>query len=180
MKIDITVTRPDPINPHEFHTALIDGVTRIMFLALRRALLNTSGRFVKVQTGRLRSSLHTKVLDRGEVIEGVIGTDVRYAPALEFGSRPHLIFPRQKKALRWAETTVRGAKLVQTRRGLVKAGGRLVRTGARFAAVVHHPGTKGAPFLRTAVTDTLPEIEAILRDAVTTITGNPQDPEAER
>ena len=105
MQIDITITRPDPVDPQAFHADLIKGVTRIMFLALRRAMINTSGRFIKVQTGRLRSSLHTKVTDKGEVIEGKIGTDVRYAPALEYGSRPHLILPRQKKALRWATTT---------------------------------------------------------------------------
>jgi hypothetical protein len=63
---------------------------------------------------------------------------VGYARTVEFGSRPHIIRPRNRRVLAWG--------------GDRRLSGSL-RSGARatnFATVVNHPGTKPKPFLRPA------------------------------
>lgn len=57
-----------------------------------------------------------------------IGSDVEYAAFVNDGTRPHIIRPRTKQALRFV------------------IGGRVV-----FAKVVHHPGTRARPFLDKAL-----------------------------
>jgi hypothetical protein len=59
------------------------------------------------------------------------------APFLEFGTKPHVIRPRNKKMLSW--TT--GKRLSGRNRTGKGAGSRI------FAAKVNHPGTKAQPFL---------------------------------
>lgn len=58
-------------------------------------------------------------------LEAIIGTNIKYAEGLEYGTAPHEIRPVTKKALYWP-----GA--------------------AHPVKVVHHPGTKPYPFLRPA------------------------------
>lgn len=57
-----------------------------------------------------------------------IGSDVSYAPYVNDGTRPHIIRPRTRQALKFT------------------VGGRTV-----FAKVVHHPGTRPNPFLDRAL-----------------------------
>lgn len=59
------------------------------------------------------------------------------APFLEFGTKPHVIRPRNKKTLSWTE----GKRLSGRARSGKAAGQRF------YAKVVHHPGTKAQPFL---------------------------------
>jgi phage gpG-like protein len=42
-----------------------------------------------VDTGRLRASITPEVIDVGETIRGVVGSNVSYAPYVELGTRPH-------------------------------------------------------------------------------------------
>jgi hypothetical protein len=37
----------------------------------------------------------------GKITEASVGTPLEYAPYLEHGTRPHMIFPRFRKALSW-------------------------------------------------------------------------------
>lgn len=157
MQIDVTVTRPDPLDPAKMRQALLVGVNRIMLLALRAAKLRAPN-----QMGRLVTSLTTSVTPSGDGVQGVLGTDVRYARYVEEGTAPHLIRPRNAKALSWLGRRVTGARLVSTRRGSVLAGGRLRTTSRIFARVVHHPGTAARPFLRAGLEEVLPEIPRIL------------------
>ena len=53
-----------------------------------------------------------------------IGTDVKYAPYVEFGTAPHVIYPKNKNYLAF------------------QVGGKWV-----FTKEVHHPGTKEHAFL---------------------------------
>jgi HK97 gp10 family phage protein len=77
-----------------------------------------------VKTGRLRSSItHVKVDD----YLWQAGTNVKYGKYVEFGTSPHKITPRSKKALAF---TKNGKKVV------VKS--------------VMHPGSKAKPFLLPA------------------------------
>jgi hypothetical protein len=81
-----------------------------------------------VDTGRLRGSIKTK---RTLSIRGpqyTVYTNVTYAPYVENGTRPHVIRPKTKKALRF------------------KIGGNIV-----IVAKVNHPGTRAQPFLGRAV-----------------------------
>jgi len=42
-----------------------------------------------VDTGRLRASITPGVRMAGDVVIGVVGSNVKYAPYMEFGTRPH-------------------------------------------------------------------------------------------
>lgn len=75
-----------------------------------------------VVTGHLRRSIATKMGD----LEATIHTsNVKYAVIVEKGSRPHIIRPKNKKALYW-----KGAK--------------------RPVKLVSHPGSKAKPYLEPA------------------------------
>ena len=74
---------------------------------------------VPVDPGHLRRGIPTKIGDM-EVI--VHTSNIKYARGVEFGTRPHLIKPKNKKALYW-----KGAKHP------VKS--------------VRHPGSKAKPYL---------------------------------
>jgi HK97 gp10 family phage protein len=76
-------------------------------------------------TGRLRGSIHThKVSD----FHYILADGVNYGVYVEFGTSPHMILPRKKKALKF------------------QMDGRDV-----FARKVSHPGTNAQPFMRPAL-----------------------------
>jgi hypothetical protein len=67
-----------------------------------QARVNASGRpGPNVQTGRLRSSIHKRLIRDTQGLACEIGTPVSYARFVEFGTGPTVIFPREKKALYW-------------------------------------------------------------------------------
>lgn len=83
-----------------------------------------------VDTGRLRASIGPPQYKRSFTLRprAEIGANVAYAKMVHDGTRPHVIRPRTKQALRF------------------RVGGRVV-----FAKVVHHPGTRARPFLDRAL-----------------------------
>ncbi|MHA4774763.1 HK97 gp10 family phage protein [Streptomyces sp. MSC1_001] len=84
-----------------------------------------------VDTGRLRASIRVERRSTfGLRQRWTVGSDVEYAPMVNDGTRPHIIRPRTKKALKF------------------QVGGRTV-----YAAVVRHPGTRARPFLDRALAD---------------------------
>lgn len=74
------------------------------------------------QTLRDSGRLFRSIIDRSDDHSAVVGTNVRYAPWLHFGTRPYQIKPKNKKALFWggAAHPVKG---------------------------VHHPGLVPRPFM---------------------------------
>jgi len=65
-----------------------------------RAVLKTLAEIKKntpVDTGRLRNSIIMKETDSGFII----GTNLNYAEHIELGVEPHVIRPKNKKALYW-------------------------------------------------------------------------------
>lgn len=67
---------------------------------------------------------------------------------LEFGTKPHIIRPRNKSVLAWpAEAS--GRRLS----GRARSGARL-----RFARLVHHPGTKAQPFLLPGAVEAVKQV----------------------
>lgn len=88
----------------------------------------TNHRFIS-RTGQLERSIDVKFNENS----GVVYIDSQSAPHGPFvhqGTVAHTIFPKNKKALRWAP----------------QGGGAF-----HFAKVVHHPGTKSDPFLYNAL-----------------------------
>ena len=74
---------------------------------------------VNVKTGHLRRSISTKMGD----MEATIHTsNLKYAPMVEFGTRPHIIRAKNKKALYWKGAT-------------------------HPVKQVNHPGSKAKPYL---------------------------------
>lgn len=79
----------------------------------------------------------------------VIGTDLNYAPIVVFGSKPHTIYPKTRKALFW-----KGA--------------------AHPVFSVRHPGTRPNPFVQEGTEASVTEVSNIFAGGVTaTINGNP-------
>ena len=87
---------------------------------------NEARRRAPVDTGRLRSSIVSRAEGSGRSVGYVVGSNVNYAAAVEYGTAPHVIKPKYKQALYWP-----GA--------------------AHPVAQVNHPGTKAQPFLRPAI-----------------------------
>ena len=77
-----------------------------------------------VDTGKLRASITSEVTG---FKEGAVGTNTEYAMPVEYGSRPHDIRPKDKKALAFEK----GGENVVVKR-------------------VKHPGNKAQPFLEPA------------------------------
>lgn len=79
----------------------VDGLLRV----LNKSVLVIEARakkHVPVLTGRLRSSITTEVKKRGQGYRGNVGTNVKYAPFVEFGTskmpaRPYL-YPALKES----------------------------------------------------------------------------------
>ncbi|NEB83969.1 HK97 gp10 family phage protein [Streptomyces anulatus] len=87
---------------------------------------NEARRRAPVDTGRLRSSIVSRAEGSGRNVGYLVGTNVNYAAAVEYGTAPHVIKPTNKKALYWP--------------------------GARHpVAQVNHPGTRAQPFMRPAI-----------------------------
>jgi hypothetical protein len=87
---------------------------------------NEARRRAPVDTGRLRSSIVSRAEGSGRSLGYMVGTNVNYAAAVEYGTSPHVIKPVNKRALYWP-----GA--------------------AHPVAQVNHPGTAAKPFLRPAI-----------------------------
>lgn len=79
------------------------------------------------RSGHLRSSIGWDLSKDAEGLHADVGTDVDYAVYVEFGTKPHTIRSRGPWPLRNP------------------------RTGQTFGRVVHHPGTRAQPFLRSAL-----------------------------
>ena len=87
------------------------------------AILSDARQFVPKRTGRLAESLRAEVQRK---VLRVGSLDVNYAADVEMGTAPHVILPRNKKALHWP--------------------------GADHpVARVNHPGTQPSPYLRPAL-----------------------------
>lgn len=89
-------------------------------------------------------SIHAEMKrEKGFIVSGVVASNVAYAPGLEEGTKPHDIYPKNKKALAWGSI---GNKF-QIAGGVVKPGkslGKIIRKHVR------HPGTKAYHVLGNA------------------------------
>lgn len=103
--------------------AHVDAAVERMLGNLGEDILADARRFVPVDSGRLRESLDSQVVNR---VLRVGSRDVKYSVYVELGTAPHVILPKTKKALYWP--------------------------GADHpVARVNHPGTRPSPYLRPAL-----------------------------
>lgn len=102
---------------------------------------STAKELVPVDSGRLRSSIASEVQQIAtNVIQGFVGTDVKYAEAVEFGTSSHTI---TGDPLAWKE------------------GGEM-----HFATSVEHPGTEAQPYLRPAIETHRGDIIRLFEEAI--------------
>jgi len=133
-----------------------------------------------VDTGRLRASIGNPSKDGVFTVNQLsvkVGTAVEYGPDVEFGTRSHVIKPRNKPLLAWPKAAV--AQKVKftstgTKRGAMqytnRKSGKLttdIKKGEWiFAKRVVHPGTKGSHFMLKGATQSIAKINEILHNEV--------------
>ena len=111
------------------------GDTKSLLRAVQIATVSEAQALVPRKTGHLQRSIRPgKLTDDHAVVEA----RTPYAAAVEFGTKPHIIRPKSKRALAWPASSA-GRRLSGRRR---TNSGRLV-----FASIVHHPGSKAKPYL---------------------------------
>lgn len=98
----------------------------------------TAKRTAPSNTAELRKSIRSSV----NGMSGSVEVGISYAVAVHEGTRPHIIVPKNKKALANK------------------------RTGQMFGKRVNHPGTKAQPFLREAVEMSEAQINNYFLDAI--------------
>jgi phage gpG-like protein len=100
-----------------------------------------------VRTGTLRSSINTRIDQGGGAVTATVGTNVAYARIHEYGgtTSAHRIMPKKARVLAFS------------------IGGQTI-----FRRWVNHPGSRipERSFLRSALAEMRPEIEAGLEQAV--------------
>lgn len=111
--------------------------------ALQLSTVAEAQRRVPRKTGNLQRNIVPGAVSADHA---VVEARTNYAAPVEFGQKPHVIVPKNRKALAWG--------------GDRRLSGRL-RTGSEpthFAKRVHHPGAKPKPYL-------VPGAEAALKKA---------------
>jgi hypothetical protein len=111
------------------------GDTRSMLRALQIATVSEAQARVPRKTGHLQRSIRPGALREDFAI---VEARTPYAAAVEFGSKPHVIRPKNGKVLAWPGSAA-GRRLSGRAR---TNSGRMV-----FAASVNHPGTRAQPYL---------------------------------
>ena len=120
ISVEIRTTGPDL----ETISKRLAGPVRQRFIELLADItFDTMRELAPVRRGDMRDSV-TEFIGEGEAR---VGPTAPYAVFVEYGTRPHVIFPVNASCLAFM------------------AGGRMV-----FAAYVSHPGTKPQPFVRYA------------------------------
>lgn len=121
---------------------MLNGMRRATLVVQRSAKM-----FAPVDTGRLRASITPAVETRAREVVGVVGSNVHYAPYVEFGTKPH--WPPPGPIARWAH--LHGIEAFVVMRAIATR------------------GTKAVKYLERAVTENEQQIHDILGDAVAKI-----------
>lgn len=86
INFDINVNTPSLQNTNRFHQKIIDAVNRITIKLTNYIKSDKlTGQVLKVRTGRLRNSIHSKVEVNNNLITGKVQTNVKYAKVHEYG-----------------------------------------------------------------------------------------------
>jgi len=131
-QLDRAVKTEPLIALQEINNAIKKSALRIQSLSQKSAPVNT---------GALKQSIQS----RFEPLRGIVEAMAKYAIYVHEGTRPHDIFPVNK-------------------RGLAN-----VRKGQFFGRHVKHPGTRPNPFMRKSVEEAMQWINKYFSDAVDNI-----------
>lgn len=131
--------------PFEVVVAVTEDIYKNAKETIRPHTLNHTGSGGSRLENNLNFRVHSKPSPNGEVFIDDAGMlvqhkhrSVNYAMFVHFGTKPHIIEPNKKKALRWA-----GAN------------------GFVFAKKVKHKGYKGDPFMTKASQQTFKKLDQI-------------------
>ncbi len=122
----------------EVRQHVLDGMAQIAFDTAQQQV------DTHTKTGALARSLRMR--PDGDSA-WIIDHDLQHAPHaifIHFGTRPHLIKPKDKKALRWAGGSGGGTRFI-------------------FAKWVRHPGYRGHAYLVEAADEAVKQFDAIVR-----------------
>ena len=108
-----------------FDTAMALVMADVVQEAAIRAPLKTGELILSI------GSVQRGTFSRG-TLSGVVSASAPHAASIEDGSKPHVIRPKKKRALRWPS-------------------GGTGANGWAFAKKVNHPGTRAQPFLKPAL-----------------------------
>ena len=122
LQFDLKLTGLDRLKPD-----MEKKVRKVLWLSMNK-IDEIATRLAPVDTGRLRNSIHIYPMREGEK-SYIVADGVEYGVYVEFGTSPHIIRPRIKKALSWIDDTNKRV----------------------FAKKVNHPGTNAHPFFRPAL-----------------------------
>ena len=87
----------------------------------------------------------------------------KYAAFVEYGTRPHVIAPKNGRVLAWQSGGSAGAYTTSASgRSYYKSGS---SGGMVFAAYVNHPGTQPNPYMQKIVDKATPEVNDWMRQA---------------
>jgi HK97 gp10 family phage protein len=124
-----------------------------------------------VDTGRLRASITPEVKQRWLTTQGVVGSNVKYAPYVELGTRPH--WPPLGAIQGWVHRKgLAGVYSIKTHR---RVGGKAQQQSEDrqiaflISRAIAARGTKPVEFLKRAFDDNKERIVALLGRAVTGI-----------
>lgn len=121
--------------------AAVGHVDLGLMQGLAIAAVREQKRLLYTQAVTRRTGHSGQLVTLGPVTETSALTEARGTAAwADTGTRPHLITPQAKKALRWARSSSKGFRLT----GVPKAGSTV---DWAFAKVVHHPGTRPHPYM---------------------------------
>jgi len=123
----------------DVHGTPIVNAMRDSILIIQRAAKQNA----PVDTGRLRASIVPEIVVRPQAIMGIVGSNVKYAPFVELGTRPH--WPPISALELWARRHGTTAFLV--------------------ARAISRRGTKAVRYLSRAVEDNQRRIEQIFDHA---------------
>ena len=122
--------------PEAIEASVIRQMAQIAYDSAER------GADAHTKTGAMRQSLFARAIPKGREV----GHDLQRAPHalfVQFGTRPHVIEPSKRKALRWA------------------SGGQFF-----FSKRVNHPGYRGDAYLARAADDAIRQFSAIVDRAL--------------
>jgi phage gpG-like protein len=159
--------------PERLATSVVRAMNRLTIMVQARVKEKLSGEVLHVRTGTLRRSINREVRASGSagMIEGIVGTNVEYAAAHEYGFdgtvtvRAHIRrLTTNKKAE--ALTSATGAATKIARWVGRKGTDRFVKGYADVAAHTRHMHLPERSFLRSALKEYEPVINVELQRAL--------------
>jgi HK97 gp10 family phage protein len=144
---EAVIARLNAMGP-DLRRGLARAVTRLGFELQRKVQAEKlTGQVLRVRTGSLRSSIHTQVSAAGDQVAASVGTNIRYARIHEYGGTipAHTVTPKSARALAF-----------------------FWKGEQRFFRRVEIPAVTmpERSFLRSALREMTPRIEAGLKEAV--------------